>query len=70
MQATLFKIYFVCGLGLKVLWLLDINFPYCVYRTTQSIPVSPLRPNHVAEYIDRFDQLQRSLGLSSTKPSQ
>lgn len=44
-----------------------INFPFSVYRSTEGIPVSPLRPYHVAEYVDRFDELQRNLGLSLTK---
>jgi hypothetical protein len=43
---------------------LDINSPYCVRRSTESIPVSLLRPSHVAEFVDRFDELQRRLGLS------
>jgi chromosome segregation ATPase len=33
-------------------------------RSTESIPVSLLRPSHVAEFVDRFDELQRRLGLS------
>ena len=43
-----------------------INSPHCFCRSTESIPVSLLRPSHVAEFVDRFDELQRRLGLSLT----
>ncbi|PSN48348.1 hypothetical protein C0J52_08077 [Blattella germanica] len=37
-------------------------------RSSESIPISSLRPSHVSEYVDRFDELQRRLGLSVTSP--
>ncbi|XP_069680061.1 A-kinase anchor protein 9-like isoform X4 [Periplaneta americana] len=37
-------------------------------RSSESIPVPSLGSNHVAEFVDRFDQLQRRLGLGITRP--
>ncbi|XP_069704489.1 pericentrin-like isoform X1 [Periplaneta americana] len=37
-------------------------------RSSESIAVPSLGSNHVAEFMDRFDQLQRRLGLGITRP--